>query len=258
MKDWVVDTLVRKTIEKRASSSGGEYLPLSVYANRGFDIDKIIQEVTDTKEMPGLGLCYRVPVEAVSEEKVEETIREQLCMRKEKRKPLKRRSSTSSDKKDEKDDKDDKDESSDEESTSSSSSDEKDKKQKKKKNKSKKDSRAGDRAKSEAKNQSTKTKKQKLEAAKMLSKTAPVLVKLQIILADEHVKSLPRWLHAELIKSKVTVERLDKEAKECMTATCPTYASSAFQEMAPEFVKMDHSIVLGRNMIEQSKKILGA
>ena len=39
---------------------GGEYLPLSVYEKRGFDIDAIREKCTDTEEHPVLGTAYTV------------------------------------------------------------------------------------------------------------------------------------------------------------------------------------------------------
>ena len=39
---------------------GGEYLPLSVYGKRGFDVEAIRQKCKDTKEHPILGTLYSI------------------------------------------------------------------------------------------------------------------------------------------------------------------------------------------------------
>jgi hypothetical protein len=55
-------TLTKILVKKHLLSSGGAYLPLSVYAARGFNTKDIEEKCTDTQMHPVLGQTYRVAV----------------------------------------------------------------------------------------------------------------------------------------------------------------------------------------------------
>ena len=78
LENFVVDSLVRQRVEQEQTTSGGEYLPLSVYAQRGFDTSRIVDLCHDTQEHPVLGTCYRVSIVAVYSKTIEEMIRSEL------------------------------------------------------------------------------------------------------------------------------------------------------------------------------------
>ena len=42
LESLVLETLAKRRIESRAAEFSGEYLPLEVYAKRGFDVNKIV------------------------------------------------------------------------------------------------------------------------------------------------------------------------------------------------------------------------
>ena len=56
---------------------GGEYLPLSVYEKRGFDVEAIRQKCTDTEEHPILGTTYRVCIRSAFSKTIEELVRKE-------------------------------------------------------------------------------------------------------------------------------------------------------------------------------------
>ena len=59
-------------------AGGGEYLPLSVYKTRGFDVESITAHCQDTYEHPVLGTCYRVRIRGVYSGTCEAMVREEL------------------------------------------------------------------------------------------------------------------------------------------------------------------------------------
>ena len=62
LKKALVDTLTNKRIERQESGRTGAFLPLSVYAERGFDIGPIKElSLPEDREMhPILGETFRV------------------------------------------------------------------------------------------------------------------------------------------------------------------------------------------------------
>ena len=86
LEQHVIDTLTIKRIEEEQCSTGGEYLPLSVWKQRGFDPEAIQRQCRDTEMHPVLGLTYRVNIKAVYSKAIERIIREELHQGK--RKPV--------------------------------------------------------------------------------------------------------------------------------------------------------------------------
>jgi hypothetical protein len=78
LEEVVVGTLVKRKIESEVATVGGEYLPLSVWSTRGYDVADIQEKCTDTEENTVLGTCYRVPIRAVYTKTVEELVRQEL------------------------------------------------------------------------------------------------------------------------------------------------------------------------------------
>ena len=79
--DMVVD-LVNKVTEQRVMHEKdlqrGEYLPLSVWANKGFDAKKIEAECTDTEVHPVLGMTYRLDLHQVTSGEVRNTVENEI------------------------------------------------------------------------------------------------------------------------------------------------------------------------------------
>ena len=79
--DMVVD-LVNKVTEQRVmlekDIQKGEYLPLSVYAAKGFDVKQIEATCSDTEVHPCLGLTYRVDLHQVSHGEVRNTVENEI------------------------------------------------------------------------------------------------------------------------------------------------------------------------------------
>jgi hypothetical protein len=78
----LVQLLMKRIISRRESSNMGEFLPLSVWATRGFDIKKIVDNsrAEDIKEDPRgvLGSLYRVYTQSNTDSNIEEDAREQV------------------------------------------------------------------------------------------------------------------------------------------------------------------------------------
>ena len=69
----------RLKLQKTHSQKEGQkhkYLPLSVYAKQGFDVDKIRANCKDTMEHEVVGTCYRLDIFAGSDFKKREKVRE--------------------------------------------------------------------------------------------------------------------------------------------------------------------------------------
>ena len=78
LKELVVNTITKARIEQEEATCGGRYLPLSVYANQGFDVELIKAHCTDTEEHEFLGTCYRVKIKEVLSRTIEEAVRKEL------------------------------------------------------------------------------------------------------------------------------------------------------------------------------------
>ena len=49
-----------------------------MYAQRGFDVDRIAETCTDTEEHPKLGLCYKVDIKSVITTDIERKVSDEL------------------------------------------------------------------------------------------------------------------------------------------------------------------------------------
>lgn len=70
--------LVNKHSERADSVSSGEWLPLGVYAVRGFDTKRIEALCKDTREDPILGRLYRVAIGGMTEISSDEKIKKEV------------------------------------------------------------------------------------------------------------------------------------------------------------------------------------
>lgn len=71
------DTLVKKKIEETRKGSKGKFEPLETYRLRGYDIEKI-QELAEMETHPILGPTYRVDINHVCTESIEQTVEEAI------------------------------------------------------------------------------------------------------------------------------------------------------------------------------------
>ena len=68
----VLKNVIRQFIQRRTAANAGRYQPLSWYERQGYDPIKIKEEITDTKVVKGLGLCYKVFIEGETFESIDE------------------------------------------------------------------------------------------------------------------------------------------------------------------------------------------
>lgn len=226
MEEHLVQQLVRKRTEVEEASSGGEYLPLSVYHQRGFPVDLIEARCLDKRQHPVLGLTYRVSIDSVYSKAIEEMVRSELFEHKQRKRPntqpaagerpaandseeeeeaskKKRRKGSSSSSREAS--------SSNESSSTSSSASAKEKKAKRSRKKNKREkkekkSKKGNKDKKEKKDKKDKEaaaaaeKAARAEAAavrrlasKVLAKTAPLIAALKAGIDDAAFKHLPKF-----------------------------------------------------------------
>jgi hypothetical protein len=61
----LVDSVVNRRVNKAEATVKGSYLPLSVYAQQGYDTELIKQHCTDVQQHPIFGLTYRVQIRGI-------------------------------------------------------------------------------------------------------------------------------------------------------------------------------------------------
>ena len=77
LEKHVIDAITTKRCEIEQATTGGEYLPLSVWKQRGFDPEQVSLS-KDRQEHPILGTCFRVVITGVLSKTIEEMVRKEL------------------------------------------------------------------------------------------------------------------------------------------------------------------------------------
>jgi len=226
LEKHVIDQLTIQRIEQEEARCGGAYLPLSVYAAKGFNTKDIEDKCTDIDHHPVLGKTYRVSIKAVYSSTIEAMVRKELFeVRRKKEKENKKKKSSSS--------------SSSDSSSSSSSSDSKDKKKKRRKGKGKrkdkdkgKDKGKGNRKdkgpgkeKDLGKDKDKEREKEKVKlarervrlATRTVSKIGPLLVRLRDHVGDGNLKLVPSWVATPAKKSLAELDDFKKTSESCLT-----------------------------------------
>ena len=70
IQNALVKEVVSQREEEQRTSVGGKYLPLDVWARKGFDPEKIKNECTDTEEHAMFGTCYNVGLKTVTKDDI--------------------------------------------------------------------------------------------------------------------------------------------------------------------------------------------
>ena len=81
VKALLVSTLKQRKITELKASIHGEYLPLSVWVQRGFDGDRIKRLCTDIKPHTVLGDTYRIDIVHIDESVVQQQVEESLAQK---------------------------------------------------------------------------------------------------------------------------------------------------------------------------------
>ena len=74
----VKKNVIRSFIQRRTAANKGSYQPISWYERQGYDVVRIEAEITDTKVILGLGLCYKVFMEEETFESIDELVSKKL------------------------------------------------------------------------------------------------------------------------------------------------------------------------------------
>lgn len=79
-KHSLANRVARQRTDKAEANVGGEYLPLSVWAQRGFDVARIVEYSTpqNAMEHPVLGSCYRVAITSLNRSVADVQVRTQV------------------------------------------------------------------------------------------------------------------------------------------------------------------------------------
>jgi hypothetical protein len=245
LKEHVVHSLTISRIEQETTRFGGEYLPLSVYKARGFDVDDIADKCKDTESHPVLGTCYRVNVRGVFSDTIEQMVREELNESKGKRQMSKGKGddegpkakmSKGSDGEPAVSENEPSSSCSDSDSSTSSSSDKKkkkkkkkgakDKKEKGKKNKKDKKEKPGkkdDAAKEERKRLDERKKAEKKAAnantkfaSRVVAKLQPLALALKRDLGDKHLKHVPDFSKVPAKKAYNEIKKLQEQCEKVL------------------------------------------
>ena len=78
VKSIICDSIARSRADKLIARSKGEWLPLTVYAARGYNVKDIEEKCKDVVEHPVLGTCYRVCIQALDRESTLQAERKQV------------------------------------------------------------------------------------------------------------------------------------------------------------------------------------
>jgi hypothetical protein len=78
VKEQIANTLASRRCDRLIAASGGKWLPLSVWAQQGFNTADIEARCTDTMTHPVLGLCYRVSIASLDRSSMLEQARTQV------------------------------------------------------------------------------------------------------------------------------------------------------------------------------------
>jgi hypothetical protein len=78
LEKFVIDAITLERVEQESTKHGGEYLPLSVYEQRGFCVADIESKCTDTEMHEVLGKTYRVRIKSVWSKAIEQMVRKEL------------------------------------------------------------------------------------------------------------------------------------------------------------------------------------
>ena len=81
----IVKHVTYDRVEREANMHVGKYLPLTAYAQMGFDPDEIKAKCMDTEVHPVLGLTYRIDIHEVSAGEIRNTVEKELIELKTKR-----------------------------------------------------------------------------------------------------------------------------------------------------------------------------
>ena len=279
LKRQVEDVMRKARRETQLTDVGGEYLPLSVYKQRGYDVDQIEKHCHDVREDEIFGKVYRVKTMAVHSQTAEEQERVLTYRgtRKAKKpaeledKPAEEEeavavSSGSSD--------------SDSDSDSSSSSSRKHKKSKKggsKKDKKKKGSKhemskkdvkrmrkeeaaAKQRAKEEQQRKvarAAEVRRCKTDATKVLAKVAPLQVEFQNLLADTGMTHVPKFAAQKAKACAKQLEKVEVEAKAKLHQEDPSALSVTLADVTDIVQGSRTSLALLKDFLQSARKHLG-
>lgn len=288
----VVDTLTNQRIERRSAAQEGQCLPLSVYAQQGYNVSDILNKCQDKEVHPILGDTFKVNIHTTSHATVQEEVRQEVLERKFRPSKGRRSGGQSSGVGDdgpvEKSSSSEASSNSSSDSTSSSSSSSDRKKKKKNKKRSKKAKRSNKHSKKSKKNKKnkkdnkpTKAKpngkdedskahsnlRRKTELAnqkvargiqqlcrKSLAKLASALFTLQNLVVDPMLQHVPMFAQKAAQRSLKELEKIEEEAKAKMVSDSPGEVSWTAESLCATCKTAEESIALLSGLLATAKK----
>lgn len=217
LEKMVTETISVCNSTTKESSSGGQYLPLSVYEKRGFDIQRIQVECKDTQLHPILGLTYKIRLSGDVDKSLETTTREKRYSKKESLNKKKRKAASD----------DSSEASDDDDSTSSGKRGKKDKgkdkakgkpSKKEKKVKEKKEREEHEKKDREKLERAAKAKagKDRGDATKILSKLVSATCLLESELKQKLTTKLPTFAVNQAQSALDSLMAIKKNAEDCI------------------------------------------
>jgi hypothetical protein len=254
LEQFVVDQLTIQRTEEEVASTGGDWLPLSVWGNKGYDVTAIEKNCTDTQDHPVLGLCYRVCIKSMHSKTIESMIRSELFHSKSK--PLRDAVGTaaSADESDEKDT--GKNAKSTKEKRSRSSSSRSSGKGKKDKGKGKKDKGKKDKKDKGKKTSTPDPAKANIRfATRTMAKTSSLVLTLKQQLADKNVKNVPEFAVTPAKKSYDLLLGWLSTSEKCITKRGENVAMTwTGEQLEFESKQANERAALLAKMLETARK----
>ena len=273
-----VEFFKKRRIEKTLTSTGGRYLPLSVYERLGYDIEAIRDNCTDTQHDDMLGTLYRVTstlVEKVTEEQWEKEFLMSLTGKPKKKvnatlpdepqvlssqcssttttsssssssKRVRRKGKKDKTGKNDKKDKKDKADKADKKDAATGIKEMK-KKMEAEKKKSREEAKARQRALADA-------RKVKTDCAKVIAKISPLLCEWMSISKDAAFDHVPSFAKKKAKDSVRPLEKLDAEAHGKLDQESPTTLSVQLCDVADMCTQMRAALNLVREMIQAARR----
>jgi hypothetical protein len=287
LKQAITETLTSSMMERTETGTAGKYLPLDVYAKKGFDIT-LIEHGCNMRMHPVLGKTYRLDIDNVAFTKVREKCRRQvleMIVNKSKPTPV-----TAEVKPEKSVDHDDTSDSSKEQFKNDKKHGKKHgKKQKKdKKNKkhgknkpknSKKAKKGGSSKKRKSSSSASSTaessssdgnakkrqqeaekeekslqKKVQSDATKVLAKVRPLINSMSELMRHEHVDEMPKTIVKQMQAEFEILSNFEKEAREKIGSTA-TSLTFSMEDVAKASKAICDSMSIVKSMMKQAAKL---
>jgi hypothetical protein len=257
LKQAITETLTSSMMERTETGTAGKYLPLDVYAKKGFDIT-LIEHGCNMRMHPVLGKTYRLDIDNVAFTKVREKCRRQvleMIVNKSKPTPV-----TAEVKPEKSVDHDDTSDSSKEQFKNDKKHGKKHGKKQKKDKKNKKHGKNKPKNSKKAKKGGSSKKRKSLQkkvqsdATKVLAKVRPLINSMSELMRHEHVDEMPKTIVKQMQAEFEILSNFEKEAREKIGSTA-TSLTFSMEDVAKASKAICDSMSIVKSMMKQAAKL---